>query len=94
MLVVAMLVIPALVIEDSDVGAPRDTLAAILNWAIWSAFAAGTAIMLGVVPDRRRWLREHPLEVAIVVLTPPLLPAAMQAARVPAWRGCCASSRS
>lgn len=28
------------------------------------------------------WIRKHPLEVAIVVLTPPFLPASMQAARV------------
>ena len=37
--------------------------------------------MLAVVPDRGRWLRDHPLEVAIVVLTPPFLPASLQAAR-------------
>jgi voltage-gated potassium channel len=38
--------------------------------------------MLAVVPDRGRWLRDHPLEVAIVVLTPPFAPASLQAARV------------
>jgi voltage-gated potassium channel len=38
--------------------------------------------MLAVVPDRGRWLRTHPLEVAIVVLTPPFLPASLQALRV------------
>jgi len=38
--------------------------------------------MLRVVDDRWRWVREHPLEVAIVILTPPFLPASMQAARV------------
>jgi voltage-gated potassium channel len=39
-------------------------------------------VMLAVVPDRKRWLRENPLEVAIVVLTPPFLPASLQALRV------------
>ena len=38
--------------------------------------------MLRVVPDRGRWLREHPLDLAIVILTPPFLPPALQAARV------------
>ena len=38
--------------------------------------------MLSVVDNPSRWLREHPLEVAIVILTPPFLPATMQAARV------------
>jgi voltage-gated potassium channel len=37
--------------------------------------------MLRVVPDRWRWLRDHPLDVAIVLLTPPFLPASLQAAR-------------
>jgi voltage-gated potassium channel len=38
--------------------------------------------MLRVVPDRRRWLRGHPLDLAIVIFTPPFLPASLQAARV------------
>jgi voltage-gated potassium channel len=38
--------------------------------------------MLAVVPDRRRWLREHPVEVVSVVLTPPFLPSSLAAARV------------
>src|SRR5436190_16642264 len=37
--------------------------------------------MLSVVDSRSRWLREHPLEVAIVLVTPPFLPASLQAAR-------------
>ena len=53
-----------------------------MNWAIWLAFVAEVAIMLRVVPDRGRWLREHPLDLAIVVLTPPFLPPSLQAARV------------
>jgi voltage-gated potassium channel len=38
--------------------------------------------MLAVVPDRRRWLREHLLEVLIVVGTPPFLPESLQALRL------------
>ena len=38
--------------------------------------------MLSVVDDRWRWLRDNPLDVAIVLLTPPFLPAALQATRV------------
>ena len=78
----ALLVIPTIAIEESNVAQPWDTTASVLNWAIWSAFVAEVVIMLRVVPDRGRWLREHPLELAIVVLTPPLLPASLQAARV------------
>jgi voltage-gated potassium channel len=81
MLVAALLVIPAIVIEQSEVAEPWDTVAVVLNWATWLAFLAELVIMLAVVPDRSRWLRAHPLEVAIVLLTPPFLPASLQAAR-------------
>jgi voltage-gated potassium channel len=54
----------------------------VLNWTIWLAFLAEMILMLSVVDSRSRWLRDHPLDVAIIVLTPPFLPAALQAARV------------
>ena len=38
--------------------------------------------MLYVVPDKKLWLRQHPLEVAIVLVTPPFLPPSLEAARV------------
>jgi voltage-gated potassium channel len=82
LLAAALLTIPAIVIEQSNVGEPLDTTAAVLNWTIWTAFVIEIALMLSVVDDRWRWLRDHPLDVAIVVLTPPFLPAALQATRV------------
>lgn len=82
LLVAALLTIPAIAIEQSDLGQPWDGIAVILNWLIWLAFLGEALLMLSVVDDRRQWLRDHPLEVAIVVLTPPFLPAALQAARV------------
>ena len=47
------------------------------------AFAANLIVMLAVTPDRRRWLLENPLDVLIVVLTPPFLPVTLKIARVP-----------
>jgi voltage-gated potassium channel len=78
----ALLTIPAIAFEYSDAGQPWETIGSGLNWAIWLAFVAELVIMLRVVPDRRRWLRDHPLDLAIVVFTPPFLPATLQAARV------------
>jgi hypothetical protein len=66
----ALLVIPILVAERTSPGEPWETLAAVGNWLIWLLFLAEVVVMLAVVPDRWRWLRAHPLEVAIVVLTP------------------------
>jgi len=81
MLIAALLVIPVIVVEQSDVGEPWRTIAGVLNWAIWIAFAVEFVVMLAVVPDRWRWLRSHPLEVVIVLLTPPFLPSSLQALR-------------
>ena len=81
MLVAALLVIPVIAVEQSDTGEPWRTIAGVLNWAIWTAFAIELVVMLAVVPDRWRWLRSHPLEVVIVLLTPPFLPSSLQALR-------------
>jgi hypothetical protein len=53
----------------------------VANWTIWLVYLAEVVAMLRVVDKRWEWLRRHPLEVAIVVLTPPFLPASLQSAR-------------
>jgi len=82
MLVAALLVVPAIVIEQSEATGALNTVAVVINWATWLAFVAEAALMLSVVDNRWRWIRDHPLEVAIVVITPPFLPPSLQAARV------------
>jgi voltage-gated potassium channel len=82
MLIAAALVIPVLIIEESDVSAAVATLGDALNWLIWLAFLAELAVMLAVVPNRWAWLRTHPLEIAVVVLTPPFLPTVLGSLRV------------
>jgi hypothetical protein len=77
--IAAILVIPVIYIEQSEHGEPWSTLATVANWVIWLLFLAEVVVMLAVVPDRRRWARTHPLELAIVVLTRPFLPGSMQA---------------
>lgn len=81
MMIAALLVIPVVAVEQSDAGDPWKGVAAVLNWGIWIAFAIELVVMLAVVPDRWRWLRKHPLEVVVVLLTPPFLPPSFQAAR-------------
>jgi voltage-gated potassium channel len=82
LLVAAALVVPVVVIEQADPNATLETVAGVANWAIWLVFLFEVIFMLSVVPDRRRWLLDNPLDVAIVVLTPPFLPASLQALRV------------
>ncbi len=82
LLVAALLTIPAIAIEQSNVREPWDAIGTALNWGTWLVFLGEVVVMLRVVPDRGRWLRDHPLDLAIVLLTPPFLPASLQAARV------------
>jgi voltage-gated potassium channel len=82
LIVAALLAIPTIVVQESDLGKSWEIFATVLDWCIWGMFAANLAIMLFVVPDRRRWLANNPLDVLIVVLTPPFLPATLKLARV------------
>src|SRR5215218_7857355 len=81
-LIAAALVIPVVAIEQSDASETLRDIAGIANWVIWSIFLLEVVVMLALVPSKRAWLRSHPLDVAIVVLTPPFLPASLQALRV------------
>lgn len=82
MLIAAALVIPAVAINESHPGGALETIARTLNWITWLAFLVELIVMLSVVPDRRAWLRAHPLDLVVVVLTPPVLPAGLQSLRV------------
>jgi voltage-gated potassium channel len=81
-MVAALLVVPVIAVEQSDLGNPWQAIASALNWAIWIAFAIELAVMLWIVPDRKEWLLHHPIELVVVLLTPPFLPASLQGARV------------
>ena len=82
LLIAAVLTVPTTVVEESHVGKPWSQVATGANWVIWLMFLGEIAIMLAVVPSKRTWLRHHPLEVAIVVLTPPALLTAVQPIRL------------
>jgi voltage-gated potassium channel len=82
LLVAAVLTIPVTALQLLPPEQPGTDIADVLNWLIWLAFLAEVVVMLVVVPSRGRWLREHPLEIAIVVLTPPFLVSIVQSVRV------------
>ena len=82
LLVAAVLTIPVTALQLLPAEEPGRAIADVLNWLIWLAFLAETVVMLAVVPSRGRWLREHPVDIAIVVLTPPFLVSIVQSVRV------------
>lgn len=81
-LLAAISVIPTILIQESSLGEPWQTIANVLNWTSWSIFALELVLMLVLVPDRWKWLRTHPLEVLIVFLSPPVLPGSLHGIRV------------
>ena len=59
MLVAALLVVPAIAIEQSEASGTLNTVAVVINWATWLAFLAEAVLMLAVVDNRRRWIRDQ-----------------------------------
>jgi voltage-gated potassium channel len=80
-IVAALLTIPLVLIQESNLAQPWPTIGTILNWATWLTFATEVVVMLCIVPSKRFWLRHHILDLAVTVLTPPFAPAAWQAGR-------------
>lgn len=78
----ALLVIPVVVLDETAHGGMLALVAAVLNWAIWLAFAAELVVLFARASNRGAWLWNNPLTVAIVVLTPPFLPGALQVLRI------------
>jgi hypothetical protein len=82
LLAAAVAVVPVILIEQSHAGSEWKAAAAIANWIIWILFAGEAGLMLAFSGDRASWARRHKLELAVVVLTPPVLPAGLQALRI------------
>jgi voltage-gated potassium channel len=80
MLVLALLVIPAIILEETSSDALQ-SVAFVLNVVIWVGFAAELAFVLAVASNRRRTLRAHWLDAAIVVVSVPITPAFVQSVR-------------
>lgn len=80
-LVLTLLVIPVVIIEESDAASGFKDAAAMVNWLIWVGFLAELTFVLWVAPRKWGALKAHWLEVWIVVLTPPFLPALLSTLR-------------
>jgi voltage-gated potassium channel len=74
MTVATLLVIPDLLMTGPVAGA--------IDWVIWVVFAAELFTITFMASDGRAWLRRNPIALAVTVLTPPVVPAALQGLRV------------
>lgn len=69
----ALLLIPVLVLEETSRDPGVAAFATIANAAIWSAFALDYAIDLWRAADRRGHIGRHWADLALIVVSPPLL---------------------
>jgi voltage-gated potassium channel len=77
-----LLVIPVMILQGAGVGEPWETVGYVGDWAIWLIFLAEVGSILVVSGDRWGWVRRNPLDVLIVVLTPPVTPRVLESVRL------------
>lgn len=59
-----VLIIPLI----ADVSATAETVLDAVGWAIWALFVVEYAVLLWLAPDRKQMVREHPLELLLIVV--------------------------
>jgi voltage-gated potassium channel len=82
MIIAAILTLPALLLEDGSKTGTWHNIGYIGGAATWAVFLAGAILMFSVADSRWHWVRNHPLDIAIVVLTPPVAFSTIQALRL------------
>jgi voltage-gated potassium channel len=81
----ALLIIPVVLVEESDPPHGLQIAADVANWVIWIGFLAEIVLVLTLARERRAALRAHAFDLVIVLVTPPFLPglfSALRAARL------------
>ena len=77
----ALLVVPALLVEERATSPTLVRTAVVINWAVWIAFCVDFLLQWAIVPQ---WLRKGSawFDLVLIVLTPPFfVPDALQGAR-------------
>jgi hypothetical protein len=74
MTVATLLVIPDLVMSGH--------VANVLDWILWLVFAGELFSIAFLASDGGTWLKKNPLAIAVALLTPPVVPAALQSIRL------------
>jgi voltage-gated potassium channel len=80
--VMALLVVPALILEDRATNATVRILCNVINWCVWTAFAAEFVLGLSTADSRRTFLRTSWFELLIILVSPPFgVPDVLQSVR-------------
>lgn len=77
--VAALATVPVVVLEGQE-GGP--SWLPVADWTLWAIFAGALAVETAAAPRRLAYLRTHPLDVAVVVLSFPWLPGVLAMSRL------------
>ena len=78
----ALLIVPALVLENHAQTRELREAATLVNWIVWLAFCGEYSVKMYLAPDRTRFAQNHWFDLLIILLSPPfLVPLAMQGTR-------------
>jgi voltage-gated potassium channel len=78
----ALLIVPALILEDRANSAIVREAARVINWVVWLAFCAEYVGKLLIAPSRRAYVRKAWFDLLLILLSPPfLVPDTLQGAR-------------
>jgi hypothetical protein len=81
MIAATLLVIPDLIMEEQPLRGSWHLAAQVGDWLIWLVFLGEFAAIMLLATDWRTWLRDSPLTVSMLILTPPFAPTAVQGLR-------------
>jgi voltage-gated potassium channel len=71
--VLALLIVPAILLDDHAHRLRFHEIALWLNWIVWLTFCGELAVKAWLSPDRRHFLRHAWFDLVIVVLSPPFI---------------------
>ena len=71
MVILALAVIPALILDDGAATPRIHAMATIVNWVVWLAFCGEFLLRLRVAPDRGEFVRRSWVDLAIIAISPP-----------------------
>jgi voltage-gated potassium channel len=78
----ALLIVPALVLENHAQTHELREAATFINWVVWLAFCAEYSAKMYLAPARGQFAKEHWFDLLIIVLSPPfLVPLSLQGTR-------------
>jgi voltage-gated potassium channel len=79
----ALLIVPALILEEHAKTLGVRDVAIAINWIVWLAFCGEYLGKLALAPSRREYVRKAWFDLLIILLSPPfLVPDALQGVRV------------